>query len=198
MSRPHLPAELRRAATVETVVALAAGTNPAEITTGQIAAHMGVTQGALFRHFSDKQSIWTAVLSWTEEELFGRIDAATAPSALVRLEAMFDAHIAFVVDHPGIPRILFNELQREGETPAKAKAMSLMGGYRSRVTAVLEDARESAHIAGDTDIPAAATLFLGMVQGLVMQAMAANDFSAMPAMSPRLFALFLTSIGARP
>jgi hypothetical protein len=44
------------------------------------------------------------------------------------------------------------------------------------------------------DIPAAATMYLGMVQGLVMQAMAADDFTDMLAMSCRLVDLYLRSL----
>ncbi|HHH6468850.1 TPA: TetR/AcrR family transcriptional regulator, partial [Escherichia coli] len=45
----HLPADERRAVTVESVVALAGSQNPSEITTAAIAKHMNLTQGALFR-----------------------------------------------------------------------------------------------------------------------------------------------------
>jgi len=50
----YLPAEARRAATVQAVVDLAAEQNPAEITTTAIADRMGLTQGALFRHFPEQ------------------------------------------------------------------------------------------------------------------------------------------------
>ncbi len=52
----HLPADERRAVTVESVVALAGSQNPSEITTAAIAKHMNLTQGALFRHFPNKGS----------------------------------------------------------------------------------------------------------------------------------------------
>jgi hypothetical protein len=41
--------------------------------------------------------------------------------------------------------------------------------------------RAQGQIDEKTDCAAAATMFLGMVQGLVMQAMAADDFTNMPA-----------------
>ncbi|MBP6534586.1 MAG: TetR family transcriptional regulator, partial [Arenimonas sp.] len=50
----NLSAEQRRAMTVQTVIDLAAGQDPGEITTAAIAEHMQVTQGALFRHFPSK------------------------------------------------------------------------------------------------------------------------------------------------
>ena len=60
----YLSAEERRAATVQAVVDLAAEQNPAEITTTAIADRMGLTQGALFRHFPTKESILEAMMSW--------------------------------------------------------------------------------------------------------------------------------------
>jgi TetR/AcrR family transcriptional regulator len=40
------------------------------------------------------------------------------------------AHIDFVVEHPGVPRILFGELQRDGDALGKASVRALMAGYR--------------------------------------------------------------------
>ena len=69
----HLPADARRAHTVEAVMALAATQNPSEITTAAIAQHMQLTQGALFRHFPNKEAIWQAVMQWVAEQLLGRL-----------------------------------------------------------------------------------------------------------------------------
>lgn len=194
MTRTKLPANVRRAATVEAVIALAATTNPADITTAQIAAYMGVTQGALFRHFSDKQEVWAAVMDWTSDTLLARIDAAAGATPTDRLQAIFAAHVEFVIEHVGIPRILFGELQRDADAPGKARVRALMSGYRSRVLGLLELAKAQGQIDENADCAAAATMFLGMVQGLVMQAMAADDFTTMPAISSRLFEVFLNGL----
>ena len=65
----HLPAEERRAATVEAVVELAAEQNPSDITTTAIAQRMGLTQGALFRHFPTKDASLESVMDWVAERL---------------------------------------------------------------------------------------------------------------------------------
>jgi hypothetical protein len=124
-----------------------------------------------------------------------RIDAVTGTTPIDRLRALFDVHIVFVVEHVGIPRILFGELQREADAPGKARARALMSMYRSRVVSLLDHAKLQRQIDARTDCTAAATMFLGMVQGLTMQAMATNDFSAMPALSARLFELYLGALG---
>lgn len=198
MNRPYLSADLRRAETVAAVIELAASHDPGAMTTGQIAAAMGVSQGALFRHFPDKMAIWTAVLEWTSGELNHRFDDLGEGPPLARLEAMLAAHVEFVIERPGVPRILFGELQRAGGTPTKVIARQLMAGYRARVAHALHAARDTGDIAGATDVEAATVLFLAMVQGMVMQALAIDDFSAMPVLARRLFGLFRQSLGASP
>ena len=72
----NLPADARRAVTVEAVVELAGSQNPSEITTAAIAKQMNLTQGALFRHFPNKEAIWRAVMEWVAERLLARVDRA--------------------------------------------------------------------------------------------------------------------------
>jgi AcrR family transcriptional regulator len=57
--RNHLRADERRVVTVETVIEPAAEQNPSEITTMAIALRMGLTQGASFRHFPNKDTMIT-------------------------------------------------------------------------------------------------------------------------------------------
>lgn len=66
---------------------------------------MGVTQGALFKHFPTKDAILEAVMTWVADRLLARVDSAASamPTAGQALEAMFLAHTSFVTEHPGVP-----------------------------------------------------------------------------------------------
>ena len=70
----NLPADERRVVTVEAVIELAGSQNPGDITTAAIAKHMNLTQGALFRHFPNKEAIWQAAMEWVAERLLTRLD----------------------------------------------------------------------------------------------------------------------------
>ena len=59
--RQRQSAETRREETVEAVIDLASEHSPEGITTQAIATRIGVTHGALFRHFPDKVAIWRSV-----------------------------------------------------------------------------------------------------------------------------------------
>lgn len=188
----HLPADERRAVTVETVVQLAAEQNPTDITTAAIAQRMGLTQGALFRHFPNKSAILQAVMAWVAERLLGRVDKAiaAAPSPLAALEAVFLAHIDFIVRHPGVPRMLFGELQRAEDSPAKQMVRSMIGGYSARVQGLIEQGKARGELAADLDAAAAATLFVGSIQGLVMQSLIAGNVQEIRRNAPGVFAAY--------
>lgn len=196
----HLPAEERRAATVEAVVQLAAERNPADITTMAIAERMGLTQGALFRHFPTKDAILEAAMSWVAERLLARVDKAAedAASPAAALEAMFMAHIDFVASHPGVPRMLFGELQRPGRTLAKKMVQTLIRQYGERLRRLLEAGKSRGELHSGVDVDAAIVLFIGTIQGLVMQSLLAGKVGQMRRVAPGVFAIYLRGIGARP
>lgn len=192
----HLPAKERRAVTVEAVVELAAEQNPNDITTSAIATRMGLTQGALFRHFSNKEAILQAVMEWVAKRLLSRVDksmqAATSP--LAALESMFMAHIEFVVEHPGVPRILFGELQRPEKTASKRIVHTLIKRYGERLHRLIEEGKACEELDANLDTEAAAIFFIGMIQGLVMQSMLGGDVSGIRKDAPRVFAIYRRGI----
>lgn len=200
MTARHLPAEERRSVTVETVLALAAEQNPSEITTAAISARMNLTQGALFRHFPSKEALWTAVMEWVAERLMQRIERAVAdaPGPLAALRSMFLAHAGFVVEHPGVPRMMFGELQRAEASAPKRMAQTLIRRYGERVRALLAAGQAAGEVAVDIDLDAATTLFIGTIQGLVMQSLLAGEPERISREAPAVLALYLRGIRRHP
>jgi AcrR family transcriptional regulator len=194
----HLPANERRAVTVEAVVALAGSQNPSEITTAAIAKHMHLTQGALFRHFPNKDAIWQAVMEWVAERLLNRIDQAAQgiDSPVAAMEAMFLSHVEFVVAHPGVPRMMFGELQRPGSTPTKRMVQTLTQRYEERLQRLIQRGKASGELSPTLDDRAAATLFIGTIQGLVTQSLIAGDVERMLIDAPRVFDIYRRGIGS--
>ncbi len=196
MRARHLPADERRAVTVEAVLNLAGSRNPSEITTAAIAQHMNLTQGALFRHFPSKEAIWQAVMEWVAERLLARVDQAarSVDSPIEALRAIFLAHVQFVAEHPGVPRMLFGELQCAEQTPAKRIAQTLIERYGQRLHQLLAAGKASGEVSTTLDADAAVTLFVGMVQGLVMQSLLAGNMGRIRQEAPRVFEIYLDGI----
>jgi AcrR family transcriptional regulator len=200
MTARYLPAQERRSVTVETVLALAAEQNPSEITTAAIADRMQLTQGALFRHFPTKEALWTAVMEWVAERLMQRIERAVAdaPGPLAALRSVFLAHAGFVVEHPGVPRMMFGELQRAEASAPKRMAQTLIRRYGERVRALLAAGQAAGEVAADIDLDAATTLFIGTIQGLVMQSLLAGEPERISREAPMVLALYLRAIRSQP
>lgn len=199
VSRKHLPAEKRRLVIVETVVELAGEQNPSEITTAAIAKRMGLTQGALFRHFPNKESILQAVMEWVSEQLLSRIEKASKAksSPLDALESMFMAHVEFINKHPGISRMLFSELQRSGKTVPKQMAQTLINRYGEYLNRLFEQGKICGEIDEKLDNEAASTLFIGTIQGLVMQSLITGDVNHIHRNAPKVYAIYQQGIRSK-
>jgi AcrR family transcriptional regulator len=191
--RQRHSAEERREEAVEAVIALASEHSPEGITTQAIAGRIGVTHGALFRHFPDKAAIWRTVFDWLGVRLGRVADVAMASGGtpLEVLERLFHAQVAFVADHPGVPRILFHELQRPAGSPLQALARNIVGGYRERLKTLIRRAKEAGELPDSLDEEAAAVLFVGTVQGLVVQSTLFSGALDLREAAQRIFPLLL-------
>lgn len=190
-SQGYLKSEERQAATIDSVVELAGDNNPSEITTSQIAEKMGVTQGAIFRHFPTKSAIWTAVMDSVSRRLLGRVEDAAAEHAdpIEALRAMFTAHVEFVSAHPGVPRIVFGELQRREDTVAKTAVRSLLSRYAVVIEMQVKRGQAMGLIRPEVEPPALANLYIGTIQGLVIGAMLDREKIDLATLAPGAFDL---------
>jgi len=195
-SPTRLPTEERKAEIVAAALQLAREASPPLITTADIAAVVGVSQGAVFKHFPTKDAIWVAVMAWVRVRFLAALDAAagSAETPLDALEAVFRAHLRFVATHPGVPRVIFHELQEPQDTDVKREVRALLQGYRQLLLQLLDAAARRGDLAADLDEDAAATLFVGLIQGLVMQAMTAGKATFVKAQADQVYAIFLRGI----
>ncbi len=180
--------EIRQASLIDAAIQLAAQRSPAGITTGDLAQAVGITQGAVFRHFESKHALWLGVVVWVRRTLMQRLHQAagladegvwvrteahalhTPPgNALEALRAVFMTHVDFVVSYPGVPRIIFQELQQAQDSALLAEVQQLMRQYRTLLMRLLEHAKSTNLIAQNIDMTGASVLFIGSIQGLVMQ-----------------------------
>jgi AcrR family transcriptional regulator len=191
--RVRLNTDERQREIVAAVLSLARERGPDSITTQAIADRIGVTQGALFRHFPDKQAIWLAVFAWVRESLAAVLDAAVAKtdSPLGKIERAFLAHVAFVAANPGVPRVLFHELQYPGDSPVRAEVARMIAAYSKRLALLFANAKSAGELPADLDANLAPVLFIGAVQGLVIQSALAGDEAAMIKRARQLFPLLL-------
>lgn len=104
------------------------------------------------------------------------------------------SHIEFVSEHPGVPRMIFGELQRTEETPAKRMVQTLIQRYSKRLHGLIDKGKACGELSSTLDSEAAAVLFIGTIQGLVMQSLLLGDVEHMQRDAPRVFAIYQRGI----
>ncbi len=157
---------------------------------------MHITQGALFRHFATKDAIWQAVMEWVAERILALVDDAvqSSQSPLAALEAVFHAHIDFVVKHSGVPRVLFCERQRAEDSPAKRAVRTLLRQYNGRLQTLIEQGQSQGEVAPEVNTAAVAALFVGMIQGLVLQLLLTGKENSIRKKAAEVFPVYLRGL----
>lgn len=185
------PAAERRAHAVQALLDLARHTAPDQISTAAIAERMGVSHGALFRHFPSRDALWAEAVAWATAELDARFDACALPSPMAHVAALMACHAAMLSDNPGLVRMLFAELQRPATSLARETGKSFMQRFRGRLKTLLTAAQAEGSLDSQLDPEEVAGLLVASQQGLVLQALAHDGFADLNERSRRAVALFL-------
>ena len=195
----RLSTEERQSEINRVAVDLAADKGVDSVTTQDMADAMHLTQGAIFRHFATKDDIWVAVIEWVRERLMKVLDkaAADATDPMDAIERVFSAHITFVSKHPAIPRLLFSELLHKKNSKLRQLIEGIISGYETKISGLLEAAKSQSLVSDDLDSQSAAVLYIGMIQGLVMQSSIFGGKRSLQHQAEKTFPIFLHGIKTR-
>jgi TetR/AcrR family transcriptional regulator len=137
------PAAERRAHAVQALLDLARHTAPDQISTAAIAERMGVSHGALFRHFPSREALWAEAVTWATGELDTRLESLALPSPLEQVAALMACHATMLAENPGLVRMLFAELQRPATSLARETGKAFMQRFRRRLATLPLERRPS-------------------------------------------------------
>jgi AcrR family transcriptional regulator len=195
------PAAERRAEAVRALIELAGSMSPDAISTAAIAERMGLSHGALFRHFPSRDDLWAETVRWATEALWQRFDAVDSGDLerpLERVEAILLAHVDFVQHHPGLLRMLFAELQRPETSAARETGKAFMARYRKRLTRLLRGAQEQRLLDPLLDAPELAGQVLAVYQGLMLQGLINGSLADLPSRTRQALAVLFRGLGPPP
>lgn len=101
----------RRLQILQTLAAMLQEPQPEKITTAALAARIGVSEAALYRHFSSKAQMYEGLIEFIEQTLFGLIARITVdtPAPLDQVEAILVMLLNFAEKNPGMTRVLIGD-----------------------------------------------------------------------------------------
>ena len=140
------------------------------LTLKNIAGRIGISEPALYRHFTNKRHLMKTLIESVARNLTNRVSDSVSGIAdpECKLRAILKAHLSYVSDHRGIPRIIFSDSVHQNDPVLRNAVLQMVSRYLDLIRTIFLRARETGHFRADLDVDAAATAFLGLAQSSVL------------------------------
>ncbi len=172
-------AEIRKSEIVDRVLGLADRIGPDRVTTAAVAAEVGVSQAAVFRHFPTKAALWTAVA----EHVAGRLAAAWAQvldevaAPRERIAALIVAQLGQIAATPAMPMLIFSRELNVENDELRAAFRGRLKAFHGLLEAEVAAAQRDGTFRRDVAAADAALLLTSLVQGVAIRwSLGARDF----------------------
>ena len=164
------PTEVRQKEIIDVAMHIIATRGSKKFTAQQIGDEVGITAGAIFRHFSSMEDIVDAVIDRMESILFDGFPPV-GQSSLERLEAFFHRRVQAIATHSHNSRILLSDHVADlGGKEATERVRSFKKRSQRFVHRCLREGSDRGQIAGDVDIQAASIIIQGSILALGLRA----------------------------
>lgn len=139
------------------------------VTVRKIAKEVGVSEGAIYRHFKSKKDVLSLLIDDIEATLLpeSELDPGGGPYTLDTLEGIIRGHMSRVVERRGVSFQVIAEIVSLGDKGLNRQVYRVIDKYTSRIRDIFAEGVKAGVIRENIDLDAAANLFFGMTQGLV-------------------------------
>ena len=151
------------------------------ITTAALAAEVGVSEAALYRHFPSKARMFEGLIVYIEETLFSRINRIIAEpdTALGQCEKIVFLVLGFAEKNPGITRI-FNGDALAGETERlRTRVSQIFDRLESQLRQILREAEIKEGLRTTVTATSTAGAIMAFIEGRISQSVR-TDFKQLP------------------
>lgn len=157
---------------VDAALELLASVPVDKLSTRAVAKQVGVSQPALFRHFRSRDEILAAVVVRVTDRLRQGVhrilDGDVDPMAAVAELAGVLFNVAR--EHPGVPALFLHDSSGGPDTCYRRPLKELVGMPTALVGELVESASRNGQLPRSVDASGAGTLFVALVQGMLLQA----------------------------
>jgi len=136
------------------------------LTIAAIAASAGMSEANIYRHFSGKDDIYSAVAEFIGSSVMSNASAIAGGSRkpLEKLETIYFSHVALIIEHPGIPRFVFSDDIHLGQRNLADTLALRIGNYIETITGVIAAGIAEGDLKPGLSPRETALTLLGMIQ----------------------------------
>ena len=158
---------LRRKQIIETLRKLILKYGSEHVSVRRIAKEVGISEGAIYKHFKSKKEILSFLVDYIEESLISDIqNHNTGDNILQHLENVLRSHLSSLEQRRGISFLVIAEIISLGDKKLNRKIFGVLTQYISRIKELLGIGVQTGEIGQDINLDMAAMAFFGMAQGL--------------------------------
>jgi AcrR family transcriptional regulator len=161
--------EVRRQEIIESARKLIAARGMEHMTTRELARAVGITEGAIYKHFQSKKEIIFGLIDEIEQTQLERIEKAKkhSDSPVEQLASLLREHLSNVERRRGVSFIVISEVLRSGDRQLRERMQAAVERYLGTIEGILEEGMRLGQVNPTIDPSAAAIALFGLVQGAV-------------------------------
>jgi Transcriptional regulator len=141
------------------------------ITTADLAAAVGVSEAALYRHFASKAKMFEALIDFAESSVFSIINTILAQekNTLSRCEKITRLLLGFAERNPGITRVLLGDALVGEHERLRLRVNQFFERIETQFRQILREANLSNDIRTNASIDETANLLLALIEGKMIR-----------------------------
>ncbi len=154
----------------------------ARITTAKLAAEVGVSEAALYRHFPSKAKMFEGLIEFVEEAVFSRVSVicGEGSSASTQIAKILQLLLAFTERNPGITRIFNGDALAGEHERLRGRVQQFYDRLETQLRQILREAEVREGLRTRATANATANLLMACVEGRIGQ-FVRSDFKRLPA-----------------
>jgi len=171
----------RRQEILQSLVSMLENSPGARITTAKLAAEVGVSEAALYRHFPSKTKMFEGLIEFIEEAVFSRIALITKDEtpAIKQCEMILSLLLTFVERNPGITRLLTGDALAGETDRLRQRIAQFYNRLETQLKQILREAEIKEGLRPVLPVATAANLLLSAAEGRIMQ-FVRSEFTRQP------------------
>ncbi len=143
------------------------------LTMKRVAGVVGVTEAAIYRHFSNKRHLLLALYGYVRELLLSELSPVLAEdlSAPDKLTLFVTTMLDYLARHRGVNLILLAETIYHQDEELRSAMLSILSGFRELARTLIMAGMASGHFGREVDVDGFVTCLAGMMQGVLVKNM---------------------------
>ena len=167
VARARRPTDVRRREIIDAARMVITERGMQALTIGSLARAVGVSEGAIYRHFRGKKQILAGLIEDIDYKLTRRMDLIDGDpdSGLKRLEQTLRDNVA-PSTLTGVSFLVIAEVLMNGDDELRQLMQASIDKHLAMIEAQLTVGMEKGEVSADADIKAAALQFYGLIQAV--------------------------------